>query len=135
MKPGALCDLVGDLLVGSERDADNLGGLRRELGEHGPVGRVMAGRKHFLDIERTRDAPVQRAAVDGAQGLLIGAKDDDRLNAQRIVDVAGGIAVRFADHSRRLRDDAARQEGRDVELLPAGKVLAQDDDDLGIEHE
>ena len=95
----------------------------------------MAGREHFLDIERTRHAAVQRAAVDGAQGLLVGAEHDDRLNAQRIVDVAGGVAVRFADNSRRLRDDAARQEGRDVELLPAGKVLAQDDDDLGIEHE
>lgn len=72
--------------------------------------------------------------MNDAQVLLIGAQDHDRLDRQAVVDIAGRVPIRLADHFRVLGNNAARQEGGDVQRLPRREVVAEDDGDLGVEH-
>lgn len=72
--------------------------------------------------------------MDDTQAFLVGAQDHHRLDRQAVVDMADRVPIRFADYLGILGNNAACQEGGNVQRLPLREVVAEDDGDLGIEH-
>lgn len=134
MHRGSFGDLVDDLFVGAQTDADDLGVIGGIFGENRPVCSVMAGRKHFLDVERSGGPALQGAAMDFRHCFRIGGQNDDRLHRQRVVDIAGPVAIGFADDLRSAGDNPAGEESGDVQLLPSGQIFPKNDCDFCVEH-
>lgn len=72
--------------------------------------------------------------MNRAQRILIRGEDHDWLDRHGIVDMTNRIPIWFADDGWCLGNDAAGQEGGDVQLLPGCEVIADNDCDLGVEH-
>jgi hypothetical protein len=104
------------------------------LPDRRPVGGVVASREHILDIERETHPALHGASIDRLQGLTVRAQNDDRVDHQRIVSVAGGVLVSLADQAGGRANHAARQEGDHVELLPCREILAHHDRNFRVEH-
>ena len=80
MHLGAFGDLVDQFLFLAQRETNN----RQIFGLPGPdglpIGRIMASRKHVLDIDRQLYAPVHGPSVDGLDSVAVGREHDDRLD-------------------------------------------------------
>ncbi len=135
MQLRALGELVDQLAFLVKCNADDPGVIRRELGEDGAVGRVVARGEHLLDVERCAHLPLQRAPVNHLQRGRIGAKHDNWLNGQRIVGIAAGVAIDLADQVRFPGNDSTCQEGRDIKFLPGGEIISENDGEFGVEHD
>lgn len=125
--------LVDGLAVAVQRDADEVERIRGDSLDRGAIGFVMAGREQLPRVERGRQpgfaSPPQDAGeVGGGRG-----EDQDRLAHQRTIDLAGAVAVSLPTEVRCGGDQSARQEGGDIELLPGGELVMDDDGNLGVE--
>ena len=133
MQAGALGNFVHQFPLGPERKTDERGIVRSELREDGAIGGVMTGVKHLFDVKRDPDLALQRPQMDGRHVLPVATQDNDWLDRQAAINIARRVPIGFADDLRRAAHDAAHQEGRHVQSLPARQIVAQDYRDLGIE--
>src|ERR1700761_7478261 len=78
--PRPFGNLVDDLLVFAQSEANDIHGVGRVLPDGGAIGRVVTGREHVLDIEREAHFPLHRAAIDRLQRLPIRAENNRRLD-------------------------------------------------------
>ncbi len=94
----------------------------------------MPGREHFLNVGGDPDVPFQRAVKDRPEYLLISCQHHYRLDGHGIIDIVHRIPICFTNDRWRLRNDAACQKGGNVELLPGGEIVTDNDRDFGVEH-
>ena len=104
------------------------------LGENGAIGVVVSCCKHLLDIGYGFHAPFPRSPTNVEKGTGISRKNDNGLNTHRRVKVVLTVFVRGSDDARIGPGDTTHQEGGDIELLPGGKVITNNDGDFGVEH-
>ena len=129
---GALDDLVDRFLLFTQSQADNVHILRVVPQYRLAVSGVVAGREHLFDIDGELRVPIQGAGVYLAQTWPVGGQDHDRLDQQRVVGIARGILVNLAQQLGPGAQQPGGQKGRYVQLLPNGKIVADDNGDLCI---
>ena len=133
MQLQSLDRFVDSLALAMQGEADEIERVGRDRLDRGAVGFVMAGGEEFAGVERGAQARFAGSAqhagkVGGGRG-----EDQHRLTDQRPIDLARAVAVSFAAKFGRGGDEPTREEAGDVELLPAGKLLVDDDGNLGVE--
>jgi len=74
--------------------------LRGDSGDGGPVRLVVVRHEELARVDGGGDASAQRAFIGTPQRSSVGLIDEDRLDEHRQVLVAGGVAIRLADHPR-----------------------------------
>jgi hypothetical protein len=81
-----------DLVDGVPRPVDGQPDQRQVVGgdgaDGGPVGLVVAGLEHLLDVDGDREAAADGERADPAQGGRVGRVDQHRLAEHRQVGVA-----------------------------------------------
>ena len=91
-------------------------------------GREQVGGEHRRAAARGRGRDRARRA-----NVSVAGEDHHRLAEHRQVGGAVGVGVGLADQLGGRRGDPADEEGGDVQGLPGGEVVAQQDGDLGVE--
>jgi hypothetical protein len=130
----ALGNLVDQLLVGAQSQADEIGVGRTGPGEHGAIVDVVVRREHLFDVGRLRNIALYGAAVDRAQRGEVANQHDDRLHRHGEEGLPGGVLIRLPDHRWVGGGDPAHQEGRHIETLPGWQVISDHDGNFGVEH-
>ena len=133
MELQALRDLVDVLALGVDGEPDEVEAVGRHRRDGGAIGDVVAGGEQLARVDR-RLQPTLAAAPQRPREILAGGREDqDGLPHEGPIAPAGRIPIALAGQLRIGSDQAAGQEAGDVQLLPDGEVVADDDGDLGGE--
>jgi hypothetical protein len=125
---------VGVPMRGAQGEADEVEVGRGHGAHRRPVVVVVPRREQLGGVDGDRHAAAQRALLAGGELVRARLEHKHRLAQHRQVPHAVGVDVVLAHHGGAGGGGhAAHQERRDVQALPDGKVVADDDRDLGVE--
>lgn len=125
--------LVDCFALAMEGEPDEIERVGRDRLDCGAVGFVMSGGEEFAGIERGAQARLAGTAHHAGEIGRGGGEDQHRLADQRAIDLGRAVAVGFPTELGGSGDEPAREEAGDVELLPDGELLVDDDGNLGVE--
>jgi NAD(P)-dependent dehydrogenase (short-subunit alcohol dehydrogenase family) len=127
-------DLVGRAVGRTDRHADQVEVLGRDRPHGRAVLVVVARAEQLVGVDRDLGLALERAPVRLPERVRAGLEHEHGLAQHGQVADAVRVLVLRPDGPLGARgDDAAHQERGDVEPLPGGEVVADDDGDLGRE--
>lgn len=125
--------LVDGLALAVQSEADKIERFGRDRFDRSAIGFVMSGGEELARVERRVQVRLAGTAQRAGQFGGGGSEDQHGLADQRAIDLPRAVAVGFSAEFGGGCDEPAREEAGDVELLPAGELLVDDDGNLGVE--